>query len=296
MSNMIKAYSVRYKEDKRLLDLSEKEEKLNRIRALLGQEAPKDNSFVGGIAAVRLTEEDGTEEETDTEAGVDALFRDDSANAGVMREPTEEEIEEIRQQIRAEIEEERRMILQKAAEDAEDMISQARDSAGLEMERAMKKGHDEGYQKGLSRLNEERKEMERGLEEKERLLREEYEKKETELAPKAVEVVIELLRSLSGVYLKEKQGVISYLVQKALSQSEHSQSYLIRVSPLDYEEVKACADDFRAIFDREISLEISRDSLMQKNECTIETDFGIIDCSLGTQLEGLFEELRLMNL
>lgn len=295
MSNMIKAYSVRYKEDKRLLDLSEKEEKLNRIRALLGQEAPKDNSFVSGIAAVRLTEEDGSED-SDEASDVDALFRDNAPNTGAMREPTEEEIEEIRQQVRGEIEEERRQILQKAAEDAEDMMSQARDSAGLELERAMKKGHDEGYQKGVSQLNEERKALEQSFEEKERVLREEYEKMESEIAPKAVEVVIELLRSLTGVYLNDKQGVVSYLVQKTLASSEHSQNYLIRVSPMDYEDVREHREDFLAVFDREISLEISKDSLMQKNECTIETDFGIIDCSLGTQLEGLIEELRLMSL
>ena len=37
------------------------------------------------------------------------------------------------------------------------------------------------------------------------------------------------------------------------------------------------------------------DATLEKNECMIETGNGVFDCSLGTQLEALNEELRLLS-
>ena len=41
-----------------------------------------------------------------------------------------------------------------------------------------------------------------------------------------------------------------------------------------------------------IELELIADSTMDGNECLIETDSGVFDCSLGTQLENLIKDIR----
>lgn len=42
-------------------------------------------------------------------------------------------------------------------------------------------------------------------------------------------------------------------------------------------------------------VELLEDATLGKNECMIETGNGVFDCSLGTQLEALNEELRLLS-
>ena len=42
-------------------------------------------------------------------------------------------------------------------------------------------------------------------------------------------------------------------------------------------------------------VELLEDATLGKNECMIETGSGVFDCSLGTQLEALNEELRLLS-
>ena len=42
----------------------------------------------------------------------------------------------------------------------------------------------------------------------------------------------------------------------------------------------------------DITLEILPDSTMEGNSCIIETDSGVFDCSLGTQLENLIKDIR----
>ena len=43
------------------------------------------------------------------------------------------------------------------------------------------------------------------------------------------------------------------------------------------------------------SVEIVEDTTLGKNECLIETDGGIFDCSLGVQLADLTKQLRLLS-
>ena len=88
---------------------------------------------------------------------------------------------------------------------------------------------------------------------------------------------------------------MTYLVTKALSEADRSSSFLIKVSKEDLEEVKGAADELRSLFEREVTLEVVQDALLKKGECMIETDSNIIDCSLGTQLEGLIEDIRLLS-
>ena len=42
----------------------------------------------------------------------------------------------------------------------------------------------------------------------------------------------------------------------------------------------------------DIELEFIADSSMLGNDCVIETDSGVFDCSLGTQLENLIKDIR----
>ena len=41
-----------------------------------------------------------------------------------------------------------------------------------------------------------------------------------------------------------------------------------------------------------ISLSVTQDSLMDQDKCMIETDDGVIDCSLDTELDNLIRDIR----
>lgn len=42
-------------------------------------------------------------------------------------------------------------------------------------------------------------------------------------------------------------------------------------------------------------LEVVEDITLHKNECMIETDGGVFDCGLGTQLDELTKRLKLLS-
>ena len=45
----------------------------------------------------------------------------------------------------------------------------------------------------------------------------------------------------------------------------------------------------------DIELEILADSTMEGNDCIIETDSGVFNCSLGAQLENLIKDIRSLS-
>ena len=310
LSNMIKAYSVRYKEDKKLVDVAEREEAI----LLRAAEAVEASGFVGGLHAIALEEQEGEPDgeslTTDREDAADAIPEENRISeeeAAVTAAEREEELKRIKCELteaekialRIEMEKEIRtqadIILEQARAQAEQVKVKAKLAAEAERLELFETAKKEGYEEGKLMLQQELSDLEVSYAQKEKALSESYEQKVKELEPMVAETVIGLLESLTGVLLESKRGIVTYLISKALTESERSSSFLIKVSKEDVEEVRKAADSLRALFDREVVLEVVQDVLLKKGECMIETDSNIIDCSLGTQLEGLTEDIRLLS-
>lgn len=324
LSNMIKAYSVRYKEELKKIDIEAKEEELHARVA----DAILADAFVGGLQAIALTEDGEVPAIADfvqmTESGEEGFgiasenapegqFTDSpiQKHAVMSEEAMEAWREEERQKLRAEVTAAEKLamkiemekmirtqadvILEQTRAQGELLKERIRSTAEAEKAEILENARREGYEEGRRRLLQEQEALETSFAERERELSETYEKKLSELEPMAVDVIAGLLQHLTGVMLETRKGILPYLVTQALKEAERSQSFLIKVSKEDFEVVKGEAEQLRALFEREVTLEVVQDALLKKGECMIETDSNIIDCSLGTQLEGLLENIRLLR-
>ena len=311
MSNMIKAYTVRYKEEMRVVDVTEREEVIQARVA----EALSGPAFVGGLRAIALEEQEGgvlPEEMQESDEFIrETEDEDGQVHRVIDREAMEAWKEEEREKMKSELLEAEKValriemekalrtqadvILEQARAQGEQLKVKAKLAAEAEKAEMFETAKREGYEQGQLMLQQELERMEAAYAEKESMLAAEYEGKVRELEPKATEVIIGLLQGIAGVCLETKKGIVTYLISKALNDADRSSSFLIKASKDDIEEVKASAEQFRNLFDREVTLEIIQDSLLHKGECMIETDSNIIDCSLGTQLEGLIEDIRLLS-
>lgn len=323
LSNMIKAYSIRYKEEKKLVDVSERAEALDALLAANEVKAAdaKAASFIGGLQAISLEEcEEGSDaaegeaggkeslcenvEELDTAGETAAMSPEELARreileieaaARIKAELTDAEKMALRIEMEKSIRTQADVILEQARAQGEQVKTKARLAAEVEKAELFEKAKREGYAAGEELVQQKLAKLEEEYAAKEQELALAFEQKAKELEPKAAEVVIQLLDSLTGVLLESRRGLVTHLVSKALLEADRSDSFLIKVSKEDAEEVRAAAKELRALFDREVSLEVVPDVLLKKGECMIETDTNVLDCSLGTQLEGLKEDIRLLS-
>jgi flagellar assembly protein FliH len=117
-----------------------------------------------------------------------------------------------------------------------------------------------------------------------------------EAEPKFIDTLTGIYEHIFHVSLKNSRELIVYLIQNTMRNIEGGGTYVIHVSKEDF--------PFASVQKKELvkgtninldSVELLEDATLNKNECMIETGNGVFDCSLGTQLEALNEELRLLS-
>ena len=255
MSNVIKAYSVRYDEVvKKTIDLQLKvSTQVKPIQLTITQEP--EGEFVEGI---------------------NALFVDQVEQEAVPTAKASEIIENAKQ--------EARFITEQARREAEQIKKDAYTA-----------GNKRGYEEGLQLAKEENDRLQIELRNKESLLESRYEEKFQTMEAEMVNLIIAYVQKITGVIIKEQEDVIIYLLRTAIKDLERSGEYTIRVSTEDYEYVTTQKDVLLEAAERKAAIYINEDVKLQKNQCFIETDRQVINCSLDNQLKNLILDLKLLG-
>ena len=186
--------------------------------------------------------------------------------------------------------------LQQAQEQAEMIINDAQQQAenirNQAMDQGRQEGYDAGYQEGLAAVEQIKQETLQKQEE----LDKEYQQIVDELEPEMVDVLTQIYEHVFGVDMREDKGIILHLLKNTLSRIEPGNDLIVHISPDDYDDVMDEKDSIDAcISSPSTTMEIIEDPLLKKNECMIESDSGVFDCSLGVELSELTRKLRLLS-
>ena len=174
-------------------------------------------------------------------------------------------------------------------QDAAKEIEQAKQAA---IEEGRKAGYDDGFRKG----RQETEQLKKEYEVKAAALDAEYEQKIKELEPRFIETLTGVYEHVLKVSLSDETQLIMLLAGNAIRNIESSKSFLVHVSEEDYPVVSAQRKQLEAAAGgASIAVEIIADTTLSKNECMVETENGIFDCGLGTQLQELSKQLKLLS-
>lgn len=177
----------------------------------------------------------------------------------------------------------------------EEARQQANASAQHAHDQAKQQGHKEGYQEGLIQAQQEIDQKERQLKQMEIELKQKYDEMMEELEPQLVKALAGAYEHLIGVELSQYKNVLMHLINHTLHSTEASDTYLIHVSEQDFSYV--VMQKGQLMGDGSLgsaTLEVIEDKTLSKNQCLIETENGIFDCSLSVQLEELKRKLLLL--
>lgn len=238
---------------------------------------PDKDGFSQGLSAGVLSQEELealTGEVVNREGAENEAGEMELAAAAIPEEPT---AEELKADVLAEIEQMRT--------EAEAALEKERKST---LEAAKKQGYEEGVRQGRAEADSLKKE----LEAERRRLEEEYAEQIAQLEPQFIELLTGIYEHVIHVGLSDHHDLIVYLIEDALGQIDGGKSLIVHVSGEDYEYVNGKKAQFSV---GSASLEVVEDITLSKNQALIETENGIFDCSLGTQLEELGKKLRLLS-
>ncbi|MCR5830605.1 MAG: hypothetical protein K6G67_00505 [Lachnospiraceae bacterium] len=280
-STLIKSYTYNYAEEKekkgkRVIDSNlAVSERIRELSEMMEAEPEEDfaDEFTEGLDA----------------AQVDALLTDQDELAA------ENAKNEAAQKLIDEANEEAQQIIENANAEAERIIAEANAKAEEIFAEAREKGMAEGSEAGYAEGMEKAAEKEREVEEKSVALDRAYEAKIAELEPKFVDTLTGIYSHVLGIDLTGRSETVLYLLQNTIRNIEGTKNYLVHVSGDDHEFVSEHRDDLAEGLGSSATVEVINDVTLTAGNCFVETDGGIFDCSLGTELELLKKELRVLS-
>ena len=269
-STLIKSYTYNYAEEKekkgkRVIDSNlAVSERIRELSEMMEAEPEEDfaDEFTEGLDA----------------AQVDALLTDQDELAA------ENAKNEAAQKLIDEANEEAERIIAEANAKAEEIFAEAR-------EKGMAEGSEAGYAEGMEKAAE----KEREVEEKSVALDRAFEAKVAELEPKFVDTLTGIYSHVLGIDLTGRSETVLHLLQNTIRNIEGTKNYLVHVSGDDHEFVSEHRDDLAEGLGSSATGEVINDVTLTAGNCFVETDGGIFDCSLGTELELLKKELRVLS-
>ncbi len=248
--------------------------KMSMHKAASPGEEEENGGFAAGISA----------------SSIDMLLDSDSESA-VLKSASMEELDRTRQELDAAKEELSNVQAQikQLKENAQTEIDDLRERA---LQEANERGYQDGYQQGMNEVAALREECAA----KERQLEQDYLSKMKELEPEFVRNLTQIYEHIFNVDLSDYHQLVVSLLTDAMQRVDASGNMIVHVAKEDYPQVSSAkAEILEKTGTPKERVEIVSDMTLAPSQCMIETESGVYDCSLGTELSELSKKLRLLS-
>lgn len=264
-------------QDKRVIDTNALVEK--RIARFAAEmQKPENDGFSAGLDAERV---EGLLAEEDEEG---------QGSGNVIK--ASEEAERILEQARGEAEQ----IAIEAQERAAKIVQDAETQAEVQKQSIFNDAKNQGYAAGVSQAEEEALAARRELEEQKAALEESYEVLLDEVEPKLVDAITSVYEQIFNIDLTDHREILLHLISNTLHKTEGTTEFIIHVSKEDYPFVSMQKKQLLSgVTAQNSKAEVIEDLALAPNDCIIETDGGVFDCGLGTELAELKKKLCLLS-
>ena len=281
MSNVFKGYRVALNEDTRVVDVSEQlqrrlqeeEEKRIRLQAISNESYDSDEFFEGLPVAENL----------------DAIL-DEDAESAVIKAENQEELNRVNEELENALIE-----LEDAKTKAAAIVTNANIEAEDIKKRAYADGHAAGYNDGMAEAQAEMEDARNLLNMEAEELHKDYEEKIGTLEPRFIDALTDIYEHIFKVDLDTYRNVVSSLLVDAINGSDNAKNIMVHVAREDYQRVLEQREEILAETGMpEENVEFIQDATLGEACCFIETENGVFDCSLETELKELKRKLMLL--
>ena len=297
MSNLIKSGFVAFSKDSKLIIDANENKIIKSIDNAIEEAAiAQEGSVEEAIANAMIEDADieGFDDESDIGTRLTLDMNDVPELNDALNEAGKERADSIIQSAKKEAEE----IVNSAHDEAEALRAAAYDEAENIKNSAREEGYQTGYNEGVEAADKEYTDKNNELNEKIESLDAEYVHKEEELIKETEKNMVSWLSAMipkiTGVAIEGYDDVLMYMINKSMRDLDDSTHFVIKVSSADYQNVFDNKDRIYGALNPSIDMEIFEDAKLSKMQCIIETDNGIVDIGLDTQLNNLIKALKLM--
>ncbi len=229
---------------------------------------------------------------------------DEEGNLVTLEEPVsmEEELDEegggapvVDMRMVEQAREEAEVILTQAQSDADEIIEAARAEAEAMKSHYAEEGKKEGYRDGTGQAMQEIAAKEAEFNQELDRMAAAYRAKEEQMERAITDAVCDLMEKFFYVRFGDDRELLYHLVDNCVLHIESSHQFLIKVGEEGFEYLNDKKPDLQQAVGADATLDIVRDPVLGPGQCIIETDGGVFDCSLDTELKNLIRDIKALN-
>lgn len=292
MSNLLKSFYT-HQTDERVIDYNEViSNKIESFKSRMQTEPMEADGFVSGINAAIVEELIGEDGEPMSVIGGD-VQDDDPLSAlvsdgGVPSGANQEELKFLAENIISDADMKASQIIEEARNEAERIKNDA-------YTRAHEDGLRDGYEEGAAKAQEEYQKLINDANSELERLEVEYNKRRDAMESELVDTLVEVFAKITNTIAEDNKDIVLHLINQVMNNVEATGDFLIRVSKEDYPFLIENQGKIYLASPKDINLSIIEDSELTVNQCIIETEGGVFDCSLDIQLEQLIHDIKLLS-
>ncbi len=285
LSNLLKQSSVISKSE-RVIDYNEliKAKLQTILESQDGASANPDN-FVSGLNADVVEELLSDQQVENTEgqnvqanalAAAQANIEAQRAQAKQMQEAAEQMVSE-------------------ANKKSDSIVADAKNQSLVIMNNAREQGYQEGMKQAEDEIAGHKAQLDAEFERQRSALEADYQQMKSQMESELVEVLTDVFKNVTLTVAEDNQEIIMHLINGVLKNAEKSREFTIKVSPEDYRFLVANQGKLYMAMTKEATFDFVEDVNLSHNECIVETDGGVFDCSLDIELNNLVKKIKLLS-
>ena len=188
-------------------------------------------------------------------------------------------------------------------DDARSKANKIIEEAWQEAESIKENAYKEGYEHGLEDGNMEA--MKRADEYLVNIKNEQDEAKSRMLAKneaylddaekKLINLTCDLIKKISGIVVDDYKPVMLNMINNALNDVESTSKYTIKVCEESYTYVSDNSERIVGAANPNITIDVFADPKLERGQCIIETDNGIINLSMDIQIQNLITAFKMLS-
>lgn len=202
------------------------------------------------------------------------------------------DLEAIREEVLAKANAEAEQIIASAQEEADRRLQDAENQVQALFEEHKKLGYETGAKEKEEELEHTRIAMVEELNVRQNELTADYEKKLAEMESDVVDAVTAVFNSVFQIQFDDKREILMALVANTLAEETPGKSIRIRVNEKNRAMLEEHLDELQEKVGHGVEIEFIHDTKLSDEQCRIETEYGVFDCGVDTQLSGLLKDIR----
>lgn len=214
-----------------------------------------------------------------------------SALADTLMEEAEE-YTQTAEEIIASANEEAEAILNNARLEADSILNKAELDADTMKTLARQDGEKEGYNDGLQQAASEMAAKQAELDDYVQNMQEMFSQKEMTLSRDVVNLCCDVFERVFSAELSGRKDVLFHLIDNCLMNIEPSHQMQIKVNDDNVAFLREKKPEILERVGSEVTLDIIADPLLSESGCIIETDGGLFDCGIDTELSELIRNIK----